>query len=214
MNLQPEAMENSQHFAGKQLTKSNRRTFKVYSLKYLVLSIQKLCLDFTVLCARLLAGSGNFLTIAAWKEMCCFFKMSACSFNISSTHLHLQMTLQLCKMTLIPHLHPTLPLFLLIDLDCTLSDSSRWRDGWLIQMSSGGIPPTWSLRSSNSWKKMLQRVDRIPAIPLYTNPSSIRLTSSLSFYLSLHVSLSVSLPPYLLISLQSCLCLDCYLLRS
>ena len=145
---------------------------------------------------------------------CCFFKMSSCSFNINSTHLNLQMTFQLCKMTLIQRLHLTLPSLLLIDLDSTLSDSSRWRDGWLIQMSSGGIPPTWSLRSSNSWKKMLQRADRIPAIPLYTNPSSIRLTSSLGFFLSLHVSLSVSLPPYLLISLQSCLSLDCYLLQS
>lgn len=119
--------------------------------------------------------------------------MSNYSFNINSTRLRLQISSQLCKMT--PWNHVFISLFSLIQTVFGLTAPDRQTDGELIWMRRGGIPPrqTRSLWSSSSWKKTLHRADRIPAIPLYSNPSSIRPTRSSGFHLSLHVSLSLSL---------------------
>lgn len=98
------------------------------------------------------------------------------------------------------HVFPWLfsPSFSLIQFVFCMSAKHK-TDSWLIWARSGGVPPRQSLWSSVSWKKTLQRVDRIQTISLYTGLSLIRLINSLGFH-----RLSACLSPCLFITLHTC----------
>lgn len=95
------------------------------------------------------------------------------SLNVNSAQLSLQSAFLLCKVSLGPQ-----PLLFLID-----SDGLGWRHQ--MERRRHDMDEQWTDSScglkgpSNSWKRTLQRADRIPAISLYTNPSLIRLCSTL-----------------------------------